>query len=39
MVARGGTGGGPENGFKAEKGQSRSVRIDLKLLADVGLVG
>lgn len=39
MVARGGSGGGPENGFVCSKGEAKSVRIDLKLLADVGLVG
>ncbi|XP_067931987.1 GTP-binding protein 10-like [Watersipora subatra] len=39
VAAKGGCGGGPDNGFKPEKGQARSVRVDLKLLADVGLVG
>lgn len=39
IVSRGGQGGGPHNNFKHTKGVAQSVRIDLKLLADVGLVG
>lgn len=39
VVSKGGDGGGPHNDFKADKGVAQSIRIDLKLLADVGLVG
>ncbi|KAF6018914.1 hypothetical protein EB796_022799 [Bugula neritina] len=39
VVAKGGAGGGPNNDFRSKKGETRSIRIDLKLLADVGLVG
>ena len=38
-VAKGGLGGRPATGFCGLKGQSQSVRLDLKLIADVGLVG
>ena len=38
-VSKGGEGGGPHNNFKSGKGDAHSVKIDLKLLADVGLVG
>ena len=39
LAARGGSGGGPQNGFVAEKGHQHSVNLDLKLIADIGLVG
>lgn len=39
IVARGGPGGHPKNGFLGVIGQARSVRLDLKLIADIGLVG
>lgn len=39
IVSKGGEGGGPHNEFNAFKGQAHSVKIDLKLLADAGLVG
>lgn len=39
IVARGGEGGGPANGFAGGPGDKRYLRINLKLLADVGLVG
>ncbi|CAB3367427.1 Hypothetical predicted protein [Cloeon dipterum] len=39
VVARGGAGGSPENDFKGQKGESLHLQLDLKLIADVGLVG
>ncbi|KAK4879554.1 hypothetical protein RN001_007700 [Aquatica leii] len=39
IIAKGGPGGHPRNGFLGIKGQCYSVRLDLKLIADVGLVG
>lgn len=39
LVARGGDGGSPSTEFVAGPGQSHMVRLDLKLIADVGLVG
>ncbi|CAH1789146.1 unnamed protein product [Owenia fusiformis] len=39
LVAKGGAGGKSENKFQGEKGQSLSVTLDLRLIADVGLVG
>jgi len=38
-VAEGARGGGPTNDFKAKKAALRQLRLDLKLVADVGLVG
>ncbi|XP_061676642.1 GTP-binding protein 10 [Syngnathoides biaculeatus] len=38
-VARGGHGGSFSSSFLPSKGQSRQVRLDLKLIADLGLVG
>lgn len=39
VIAKGGTGGHPKNGFLGTKGQAFSVKLDLKLIADIGLVG
>lgn len=39
VIAKGGTGGHPKNGFLGTKGQAYHVRLDLKLIADIGLVG
>ncbi|KAM9308131.1 GTP-binding protein 10 [Gastrophryne carolinensis] len=38
-VARGGQGGGFRSNFLPSKGQKRIVRLDMKLIADIGLVG
>lgn len=39
LVARGGVGGSVVTSFLPAKGQAFSVHLDLKLIADVGLVG
>lgn len=39
LVARGGQGGNPNNQYNGQKGQGHIVKLELKLLADVGLVG
>ncbi|XP_041977595.1 GTP-binding protein 10 homolog isoform X2 [Aricia agestis] len=39
IVARGGPGGTPENSFLGHFGQAHHIRLDLKLIADIGLVG
>ncbi|ODM95445.1 GTP-binding protein 10 [Orchesella cincta] len=39
VVAKGGVGGSPANGYSAEPGQKHNVTLDLKLIADVGFVG
>lgn len=39
IVARGGPGGTPNNNFLGHFGQVHHVRLDLKLIADIGLVG
>ncbi|XP_076463498.1 GTP-binding protein 10-like [Babylonia areolata] len=39
IAAHGGQGGNPNNQFIGRRGEARSVRLNLKLIADVGLVG
>lgn len=39
MIAKGGAGGCPESEFVGQKGETLSIQIDLKLIADIGLVG
>lgn len=39
IIARGGPGGTPETDFLGHFGQIHHIRLDLKLIADVGLVG
>lgn len=39
MVAEGGSGGTPDSGFQPKKGKAKHIRLDLKLIADLGLVG
>ncbi|XP_033497460.2 GTP-binding protein 10 [Epinephelus lanceolatus] len=39
MVAKGGTGGSFHSGFEPRKGENKHIRLDLKLIADLGLVG
>nr|XP_020462934.1 GTP-binding protein 10 [Monopterus albus] len=39
MVAKGGCGGSFYSAFEPSKGQARHIRLDLKLIADMGLVG
>lgn len=39
MVAKGGIGGCESTGYCGLKGESRAIILDLKLIADVGLVG
>ncbi|CAG11897.1 unnamed protein product, partial [Tetraodon nigroviridis] len=39
LVAKGGSGGSFYSGFEPSKGQIKHIRLDLKLIADVGLVG
>lgn len=38
-VAKGGTGGHSKNGFLGLQGQTHSIKLDLKLISDIGLVG
>ncbi|XP_032666896.1 GTP-binding protein 10 homolog [Odontomachus brunneus] len=39
LVAKGGIGGCEETGFCGVKGESQTITLDMKLIADVGLVG
>ncbi|MCJ8728914.1 hypothetical protein PDJAM_G00009960 [Pangasius djambal] len=39
LVSRGGLGGSLQSGFLPSKGQARHIRLDLRLIADLGLVG
>ncbi|XP_029927719.1 GTP-binding protein 10 [Myripristis murdjan] len=39
LVARGGHGGSLHSDFQPSKGQAKHIRLDLKLIADLGLVG
>lgn len=39
LVAKGGEGGAPHNGWNGLKGQARNLLLDLKVIADIGLVG
>lgn len=39
IIARGGPGGTPETNFLGHFGQTHHIRLDLKLIADIGLVG
>lgn len=39
LVAEGGVGGGPTNGYCGVRGQAYTIRLDLKLIADVAFVG
>ncbi|XP_017280439.1 GTP-binding protein 10 [Kryptolebias marmoratus] len=39
MVARGGSGGTFHSAFKPQRGKAKHIRLDLKLIADFGLVG
>lgn len=39
IVASGGEGGNKKNGFCGRKGENRSIKLELKLIADIGVVG
>ncbi|GAB1859519.1 GTP-binding protein 10-like protein [Camponotus japonicus] len=39
LVAKGGNGGSEETGYCGLKGESQIIKLDMKLIADVGLVG
>uniref|UniRef100_A0AAX7UJF8 GTP-binding protein 10 n=1 Tax=Astatotilapia calliptera TaxID=8154 RepID=A0AAX7UJF8_ASTCA len=39
MVAKGGSGGSLYSAFQPSKGEAKHIRLDLKLIADMGLVG
>jgi GTPase involved in cell partitioning and DNA repair len=38
-VVKGGSGGNASNGFEGRRGEAKSVDLNLKLIADIGLVG
>ncbi|KYM96299.1 PREDICTED: GTP-binding protein 10 homolog [Cyphomyrmex costatus] len=39
LVAKGGSGGSKDTGYCGLKGESQMINLDLKLIADIGLVG
>lgn len=39
LVAKGGEGGSPKTDYRGQPGSSNRIYLDLKLIADVGLVG
>lgn len=39
MVTKGGSGGSLYSAFQPSKGEAKHIRLDLKLIADMGLVG
>lgn len=39
IVANGGYGGHPNNGFLGQQGETKTIALELKLIADIGLVG
>ncbi|KAK3108042.1 hypothetical protein FSP39_000006 [Pinctada imbricata] len=39
LLARGGQGGNPDNHFIGQKGEGNVISLNLKLIADIGLVG
>lgn len=39
IVAKGGRGGHPKNGYLGSTGEAHSIKLDLKLISDIGLVG
>ena len=40
LVAKGGRGGSPSTeGWNGERGERHMIRLELKLIADVGLIG
>lgn len=39
ILAKGGSGGTPRNGYLGTQGQAYPINLDLKLIADIGLVG
>ena len=39
IAAQGGAGGCPDNNFNGQAGEAHHVVLDLKLIADIGLVG
>lgn len=39
VIAKGGKGGSPLNDYQSQPGQAFSLNLDLKLIADIGLIG